>query len=155
MLRSTTKLASNKSMFRVAGALSGCKSGIVKNSSVAGFKYRSVLNKPMGESLYHDQMHQQWMSDPFSVDEAWRNHFENGTGLTDIDSIMDQLSARGIMPGSGEQTATSGDMNKAQSDSFKVFQFIRAYMTHGHFKADLDPLNMEETYGELGVAQKF
>lgn len=46
-------------------------------------------------------------------------------------------------------------MNKVQSDSFKVFQFIRAYMTHGHFKADLDPLNMEETYGELGVAQKF
>jgi 2-oxoglutarate dehydrogenase complex dehydrogenase (E1) component-like enzyme len=48
-----------------------------------------------------------------------------------------------------------GDLNKAQSDSFKVFQFIRAYMTHGHFKADLDPLKLEETYGELGVAEKF
>ena len=28
-------------------------------------------------------------------------------------------------------------------------------MTHGHYKADLDPLKLEEAYGELGVAQKF
>lgn len=86
------------------------------------------------------------------MDDAWRNHFESGSQLSDIDSIMDELSARGIGPNT---SANTGDINKAQSESFKVFQFIRAYMTHGHFKADLDPLNMEEQYGELGVAQKF
>jgi 2-oxoglutarate dehydrogenase complex dehydrogenase (E1) component-like enzyme len=97
-------------------------------------------------------MHEQWIQDPASVDQAWRSHFENGSALTDVDAIMDQLSARGIAPNS---EMSRGDLNKAQSDSFKVFQFIRAYMTHGHFGADLDPLKLEETYGELGVAAKF
>ena len=99
-------------------------------------------------------MHQQWIQDPASVDHAWRNHFENGSTMTDVDSIMDQLSARGITPGTGEMSSHS-DLNKAQSDSFKVFQLIRAYMTHGHFGADLDPLNMEAQYGELGVSEKY
>jgi len=34
-------------------------------------------------------------------------------------------------------------------------QFIRAFMTHGHFAADLDPLKMQEAYGEHGIAQKY
>jgi hypothetical protein len=34
-------------------------------------------------------MHQQWIQDPASVDQAWRNHFENGNALTDVDAIMD------------------------------------------------------------------
>jgi len=54
MLRSTIKITVSKSILRTAGALSGCKSGMVKGLPTAGFKSRSVLNKPMGESLYHD-----------------------------------------------------------------------------------------------------
>ena len=34
-------------------------------------------------------------------------------------------------------------------------QYIRAYMTHGHFAADLDPLKLEEHYWEEGLAEQF
>ena len=98
-------------------------------------------------------MHQQWIQDPASVDSSWRNHFEKGNALPDVDAIMDELSNRGFTPNTA--TVNQGDINKAQSDSFKVFQLIRAYMTHGHFGADLDPLNMAEAYGEHGVTEKF
>ena len=34
-------------------------------------------------------------------------------------------------------------------------QYIRAYMTHGHFAADLDPLKLEEHYMAEGLADHF
>jgi 2-oxoglutarate dehydrogenase complex dehydrogenase (E1) component-like enzyme len=67
---------------------------------------------------------------------------------------MDELSNRGFSP-QNTATVNQGDINKAQSDSFKVFQLIRAYMTHGHFGADLDPLNLAEAYGNYGATEKY
>lgn len=41
----------------------------------------------------------------------------------------------------------SSDASQAQAEGFKLLALIRAYMTHGHFKADVDPLKLSETYG--------
>lgn len=46
------------------------------------------------------------------------------------------------------------DLSKSQSDGFKIFTLIRAYMTHGHLKADLDPLRLQETYSD-SVGEKY
>jgi 2-oxoglutarate dehydrogenase E1 component len=55
----------------------------------------------------------------------------------------------------GNVTATSqGDVTKAQKDGFKILALIRAYMTHGHYKADIDPLNLASVY-ENEVTSKF
>ena len=43
---------------------------------------------------------------------------------------------------------------RAQADGFKLLALIRAYMTHGHFKADLDPLKLREVYGSQ-ISSKF
>jgi 2-oxoglutarate dehydrogenase E1 component len=44
---------------------------------------------------------------------------------------------------------TSADTFKAVHEAYKVNLIIRAFMTHGHLIADLDPLNMAETYKEF------
>lgn len=40
--------------------------------------------------------------------------------------------------------ATTRD--EAQADAFRLMQLIRIYMSHGHLSADLDPLNMRDSY---------
>jgi 2-oxoglutarate dehydrogenase E1 component len=34
-------------------------------------------------------------------------------------------------------------------------QLIRAFMSHGHLDADVDPLELEKTYADVGVGSKF
>jgi len=41
------------------------------------------------------------------------------------------------------QGSSGSDASEAQSDSFKVMALVRAFMSHGHFKADLDPLKLD------------
>jgi 2-oxoglutarate dehydrogenase E1 component len=37
------------------------------------------------------------------------------------------------------------DMTQAQADGQKLMQYIRAFMTHGHLKADIDPLKLDSS----------
>jgi len=56
---------------------------------------------------------------------------------------------------SGALKGSSGaDVNQAQRDGFKLMTYIRAFMTHGHLNADLDPLRLED-FNEAGVAEAF
>ena len=52
----------------------------------------------------------------------------------------------------GQVGATSASGSTAEG--FKLLALIRAYMTHGHFKADLDPLNLDKIYA-TEVSSKF
>ena len=97
------------------------------------------MNKPMG--AYADQMHQQWRRDPLSVDQTWADHF-SGQGQSagaDLSAIVRAIQQAGI----GQQSG--GDLSQAQSEGFKVGTLIRAFMTHGHLQADLDPLELDKT----------
>lgn len=61
----------------------------------------------------------------------------------------------GSLPsGASNQAAASGDVRQAQEEGFKILALIRAYMTHGHYKADIDPLNLAEVY-KSEVTSKF
>ena len=91
-------------------------------------------------------MHQQWMRDPKSVDQSWADHF-SGNGQTagaDLSAIVKAIQQAGVV-GQG------GDLSQAQSEGFKVGTFIRAYMTHGHLQADVDPLELDKME-QLGSA---
>lgn len=107
------------------------------------FKPRSgSLNKPMS---YAEQMHQQWRRDPTSVDPSWADHFSGdgkGTGA-DLSAIVRAIQEAGVV-GTG-----SGDLTQAQSEGFKIGTFIRAYMTHGHLQADVDPLELDKVENGL------
>lgn len=43
---------------------------------------------------------------------------------------------------------------QAQADGAKLSTYIRAFMTHGHRFADLDPLEMDKVYGK-SISSKF
>jgi 2-oxoglutarate dehydrogenase complex dehydrogenase (E1) component-like enzyme len=44
--------------------------------------------------------------------------------------------------------ASNADMLYNVQQSQKLMLLIRSYMTHGHMKADLDPLKLYETYSK-------
>lgn len=91
------------------------------------------------DAAYVDQMYAQWRDDPASVDQAWDKHFSGGSAASgDIGQILAALQSGGF---SGQK-----DLSQFQSDGFKLLTFVRAFMTHGHMKADLDPLKLDEVY---------
>jgi 2-oxoglutarate dehydrogenase complex dehydrogenase (E1) component-like enzyme len=51
--------------------------------------------------------------------------------------ILDALSKGGVR-------SAGGDISKAQADGQKLMQYIRAFMTHGHLRADVDPLKLNQ-----------
>ena len=50
---------------------------------------------------------------------------------------------------SGQQDSESNQ--QAQGRAGKIMTLIRSYMSSGHFKADLDPLNLKKAYAEFGA----
>jgi 2-oxoglutarate dehydrogenase complex dehydrogenase (E1) component-like enzyme len=101
------------------------------------FKTNTGLNKPMAIS-YHDQMYEQWRSDPLTVDASWAKHFggDQSSESSEISMILTALQQGGVR-------SAGGDITKAQADGQKLMQYIRAFMTHGHLKADVDPLKLD------------
>jgi 2-oxoglutarate dehydrogenase complex dehydrogenase (E1) component-like enzyme len=50
----------------------------------------------------------------------------------------------------------SSDTTKAITESYKLMLLIRAFMTHGHMVANIDPLNLAKTYAKFSTyAEKF
>jgi len=50
---------------------------------------------------------------------------------------------------------STNELKTAHVDSMKVISLIRAYMTFGHLKADLDPLRMKDFYDDKILLEKF
>ena len=95
---------------------------------------------------YIDYMYSQWERDPASVHSSWNAYFSgesfdtpptlgktNG-GVGDVSSILAALQG---MQGSG---ASSADAARASDESVRLQMLLRAFMTHGHLVADIDPL---------------
>jgi 2-oxoglutarate dehydrogenase E1 component len=59
-----------------------------------------------------------------------------------VDSLIRALESSGLRSSSG-----GADLKQVQSDAFKLITYIRAFMTHGHLNADLDPLKLDTIVG--------
>ena len=42
---------------------------------------------------------------------------------------------------------------QSQSDAFKLASYIRAFMTHGHIFADIDPLKLDEALDSISASK--
>ena len=124
------------------------------------------MNKPFGQhsdnfangtsAVFVDHLYDQWKEDPQSVHSSWQAYFEN----IDNDVAMPYASPPSLgrvvskdnsieniitMLKSGQGVGVdSTSQEQAQSDAFKIMQFIKAFMTHGHLEANLDPLKLDE-----------
>ena len=67
---------------------------------------------------YLDQLHNQYLNDPESVDPQWKYFFE------------------------GMKFAQSSDGGSLSSKELDVYKLIRTYRDYGHLKANLDPLKL-------------
>ena len=113
---------------------------------------------------YIDYMYSQWQQDPSSVHASWNAYFtttENG-GSFDLPPTLGQTSV-GMDPqiqqlvsalSQGTGTASSADVARAQDESVRLTMLLRAFMTHGHFTADIDPLELAKHYKDSASLQK-
>jgi 2-oxoglutarate dehydrogenase E1 component len=112
-------------------------------------------------------MYEQWRRDPQSVHASWRIYFQNLEGGADTpfelpptlgqDPATQQLL--NLLKQSGGQTGqvNQGDVTRKVQEAQKLMMLIRAYQTHGHMAADIDPLQLYETYSKQypSLAAKF
>ncbi len=93
-----------------------------------------VLNRANGE--YLDQLYQQYVSDPASVDRSWAEAF----AAIDAGEAAGPGTAAGVGAGLEAALGTSVD---AAAPGIEVANMVHAYRELGHFCADLDPLGHE------------
>ncbi|KAL9238197.1 hypothetical protein vseg_012658 [Gypsophila vaccaria] len=74
-------------------------------------------------SVYLEALQRDWEADPSSVDESWDNFFRNFVGQA------------GTSPGISGQTI---------QESMRLLLLVRAYQVNGHYKAKLDPLDLDQ-----------
>ena len=61
--------------------------------------------------------------------------------MAELKSLIESLAS-----GEGSQDSS----RQAQGRASRVMTLIRSYMSSGHFKADIDPLNLKQAYKEYG-----
>jgi len=116
---------------------------------------------------YIDHMYSQWEADNSSVHASWHAYFsgldESGAsnyqepptlGQTSKDAKLDAI-LEAIKNGGG---AGSGSVqnNRTSVETANLYRLIRAYHSHGHLLADVDPLEMAKNYsGNASLQKKF
>jgi len=111
---------------------------------------------------YIDHMYAQWQKDPASVDASWNAYFTTEQyeapptlGQTGRDAQLDQILGM-LKNGAGAGSMTSGDAAMTANESVRLSMLVRAFMTHGHLVADIDPLNMKQVYKDSpSLTRKF
>ena len=96
---------------------------------------------------YAQAMYEQYLRDPASVDEAWRQLFENGTsGLEPLAPVAASPAPDGSLGAAPEGPAPASRLPASPDDlrhAAAAFALIRAHRIHGHAAARLDPLGAE------------
>lgn len=112
-------------------------------------------------SVYAEQMYEQWRHDPASVHASWRIYFQNLEGGADTPfelpptvgqdpattQILNLLKS-GALGAAQTGSVNQGDVTRRVQEAQKLMMLIRAYQTHGHMAADIDPLKLYETYAK-------
>jgi 2-oxoglutarate dehydrogenase E1 component len=106
---------------------------------------------------YIDHVYAQWQQDPSSVHASWNAYFSSdgsfdlpptlGAQSGGLDGQIAQIVS--ALQGSGGMASNSADTARAQDEAVRLTMLLRAYMTHGHFNSELDPLNLREHYKDF------
>jgi len=112
---------------------------------------------------YIDHMYEQWKKDPKSVNASWQAYFATDDfqtaptlGQTARDAQLDEILKLLKNGGAPSRSAASSDGTVNSEEAVALFQLCRAFMSHGHFCANLDPLDLKNHYGNVpSMAKKF
>lgn len=115
---------------------------------------------------YVDAMFASWQKDPASVHPSWNAYFANdgayqsppalGKNATQaqLDEIVGMLRGGASIGGAVDSAAAE----RGARESVQIAALCRAFQTHGHLVADVDPLNMKHVYANnesLGKKYRF
>ena len=90
-------------------------------------------------SVYAEKMLAAWQADPSSVHVSWRAYFENiASGVPASGGAFEPPPT--IQRGAAPTTSAGSSAVAARSDAMAVSNLIRAYQSHGHKAAAIDPL---------------
>ena len=109
---------------------------------------------------YIDYMYAQWQQDPSSVHASWNAYFSgDGDSFSTPPTLGKQAGGASEMAQilAALQSSTGAGSNSRQADELvRVQMLLRAFMTHGHLVADIDPLQLKEHYKDSpSLAKKF
>ncbi len=104
-----------------------------------------------GNSVFLEELFEQYLKDPSSVDPSWRVYFNDHIEFSKIKSTariinleQPNLETKALAEKTDSQAydppLTSGS---SLENSLKARSMVRAYRDHGHMLANLDPLNLE------------
>ncbi len=105
-----------------------------------------------GNAAYLEQLYENYLEDPNSIEGAWRERFEtlpcvNGTDKdishAGIQESFRQLARQKQIRASSAQLAPSVGSAQGEKQA-RILQFIDSYRFLGHLQATLDPLGMTE-----------
>lgn len=95
-----------------------------------------------GNMAYVDELYEDFLKDPTSVDDDWRAAF---SALPTVNGQLNDVSHRDIRRYFLENTNKRFESSEAIDDKqAKVTHLINAYRAYGHLAAHLDPLDMLE-----------
>src|SRR5271154_4991155 len=98
-----------------------------------------------GNAGFIEDLYEQYLRDPTSLDPAWREYFARfqGRGETPHGPIRERLMARAKLPPASSGAARS-PADGASAKQGAVSRLIQVYMNRGHLIANLDPLGLQE-----------
>src|SRR5271170_5554233 len=97
-----------------------------------------------GNAAFIEELYDQFLRDPGSLDPKWREYFSalHGTGEIPHGPIRERLVARLNSP--LRAPAQGSDSDGASAKQGAVSRLIQVYMNRGHLIAKLDPLGLQE-----------
>lgn len=114
----------------------------VKEQTMQDLQATSYLGG--GNAAYIEELYEKYLRDPESIDEFWRNYFAE-LGKPNQDISYDDIRAyfRKLAQSTVSFTGplTAGDI-EYERKQVQVYKLINAYRTFGHYRAQLDPLNL-------------
>ena len=128
------------------------------SSSKNNTTYKKTSFLAGNNSEFINEFYADYLSDPKSLPESWRNFFE---GLSDEQRLIyNDLKGPSWSPEKKNKKITIGQQNKikenesseinldsvkqATKDSVRAIMLIRAFRIRGHLTATLDPLSLQE-----------
>ena len=98
-----------------------------------------------GNAGFIEDLYEQYLTDPSSLDPAWREYFKRFQGRGEIahGPIRESLATRAKLPPESAGAART-PQDGASAKQGAVSRLIQVYMNRGHLIADLDPLGLQQ-----------
>jgi len=111
-------------------------------------RFQSTSAISGGNAAYIDDLYEQWLADPNSVEAVWRDYFSQMQARGNRDAshaaAIARIEAAQRQP-RGTALAPIADSGVSQKQA-AVLKLVTAYRSRGHLAARLDPLDMEHAF---------